>query len=143
MIMMIIGYTVNVYSVKGGKIPFDGGSLTGDFFTSDCKKFKEDGLEEKLCSASAPVTAIDVSSSDALYIPGGHACYGDMLDEAVTNIINQFVAAGKVVAADCHGTNTYLLIPPCHYYDVSIPLFYSCLSHVDCYFLSCSLLTCL
>ena len=41
---------MNVYSVKGGKIPFDGGSLQGDFFTSDCK----------LCSTSAPLTSIDV-----------------------------------------------------------------------------------
>ena len=95
---------MNVYSVKGGKIPFDGGSLQGDFFTSDCKKFKEDGLEDKLCTTSAPVTSIDVDANDALYIPGGHACYGDMMDDAVATLINKFVAANKIVAADCHGT---------------------------------------
>ena len=105
------GYKVNVYSVKGGKIPFDDASLKGDFFTADCQKFKEDGLEEKLCSNTASVTSIDVASSDALYIPGGHACYGDMLDESVSNIINQFVAAGKVVAADCHGTKNFSVLP--------------------------------
>lgn len=97
------GYTVNVFSVKGGKIPFDEASLNGDMFTADCKKFKENGLEEKVCFNSAPVSSIEVASADALYIPGGHACYGDMLDDAVTAVINQFVAAGKVVAADCHG----------------------------------------
>ena len=95
---------MNVYSVKGGKIPFDGASLQGDMFTSDCKKFKEDGLEDKLCTTSVPVTSIDVDANDALYIPGGHACYGDMMDDAVATLINKFVAANKIVAADCHGT---------------------------------------
>ncbi len=100
---MVLGFTVNVFSVKGGKIPFDEASLSDNMFTADCKKFKEEGFEEKMCSNSSPLSSIDVASTDALYMPGGHACYGDLLDDAVTAVINQFVAAGKVVASDCHG----------------------------------------
>ena len=45
----------------------------------------------------------DASTTDAVYFAGGHACYTDYLSEIVTTKINEFRAASKIIALDCHG----------------------------------------
>lgn len=94
------GHNVKVYTPDGQAIPFDAGSMSGDFFTAECEKFKKEH-EETL--APAAIDAIDVAETDAIYFAGGHACYTDMQNKNVSDKINEFTSSGKIVALDCHG----------------------------------------
>ena len=80
------GYDVTVVSVKGGKVPFDAASLSGDFFTAACSKFKE-AHEAAVCGSTKSLADVDVQSFDAVYFPGGHACYGDMVRFVCFNLL--------------------------------------------------------
>lgn len=98
------GFDVSVYSVKGGGIPFDSGSMIGDFFTAECKTFaqSQDALLA-MDTLSVKAAKAEILSADALYLPGGHACYMDYHDDDLADVVMQFYAAGKVIGVDCHG----------------------------------------
>lgn len=95
------GCDVQIFSVKGGAIPIDAGSLSGDFKTENDKRFETDGDIAKLQGTKA-ISDIDVSTLDCLFMAGGHGTVVDFPD-GCADIVTKAYAAGKVVAAVCHG----------------------------------------
>ncbi|WP_426134781.1 type 1 glutamine amidotransferase domain-containing protein [Pseudomonas sp. PWP3-1b2] len=82
------GATVTHASSKGG---------TTQTFVGDTEKDKTVESDAKLADVSA-------ADFDALVIPGGTVNADTLrLDAAVLKLINEFVKAGKTVAAICHG----------------------------------------
>lgn len=99
------GFEITVASPAGGAIPIDAGSMGGDFFTEDAKRFMHDQAAFKEFSHSKQITA-DMTGFDCIYVAGGHGCCVDMGGDAhaaLKAVIEAHYAAGKVIAADCHG----------------------------------------
>jgi putative intracellular protease/amidase len=97
------GHEVVIASPNGGKIPVDQGSLQGDFYTAECKKFMDDAGCAKLLNDSVPLASLKHDDFAAVYFAGGHGTYGDFMGASVKSTVEAFWEAGKVVAADCHG----------------------------------------
>ena len=99
------GFDCTIYSIKGGEIPFDAGSLSSDFFTAECKEFSDNeeyiGLTKTSKSIAGNKEAI--AACDCVYVPGGHACFNDGFDANLCEVIMTAYAAGKVIGMDCHG----------------------------------------
>lgn len=96
-----LGADVSIYSVKGGKVPIDAGSLSDTFKTENDKRF-ESADDIKLLEDTKPLTEIDVNSIDCLFFAGGHGTVVDFPD-ACAALVTEAYAKGKVVGAVCHG----------------------------------------
>ena len=101
-------------NILGGPSPIDAGSMGEGFFTDYAKKFMHDpagfGMfmhQKKLAdiiSAWNCGAADGLMSYDAIYLAGGHGTCTDFTDnKTLKSAIEGMLAAGKVVAADCHG----------------------------------------
>lgn len=92
------GYVVRVVSPRGGRVPVDPRSLPdslGGGFHAQAMR----ALEHTL-----PLAEMKVEDFDAIFFPGGHGTMWDLPASAeVTDKVSQFAAAGKLVAAVCHG----------------------------------------
>jgi len=98
------GYTVEMASIAGGPVPIDAGSMGENFFTAACKKFMHDAEAVGALGHTTKLSTIDWATVDALYLAGGHGTCVDFHDNAdLKKAIETVFAAGKVVAADCHG----------------------------------------
>ena len=98
------GWEVMLVSPKGGPVPIDQGSLGGDFFVADAKKFLHDPEAVGALSHTTKVDAVDWSSVDAIYLAGGHGTCTDFVNNpSLKAAIETVFNAGKIVAADCHG----------------------------------------
>lgn len=98
------GVDVTLASPAGGAIPIDAGSKAEMFMTEHTKRFDGDDEALKALANSAKLADVDASKFDCVYLAGGHATYTDFPDsKELIAIVEGFYAAGKVVAADCHG----------------------------------------
>lgn len=99
------GCEVVLASIKGGAVPLDEASLSGDFFTPAAKRFKDDAEAWAALQSTTPVADISTPADfDAVYLPGGHGIMYDGPDNAdLARVLGAAAAAGKVVSAVCHG----------------------------------------
>jgi putative intracellular protease/amidase len=98
------GYEVTIASPKGGPIPIDAASLADGMFTYASKKFMHSAECIDKLSHSVALKNVDLEGIDALYMAGGHGTAVDFFQNPILiNMIESTYAAGKVVAADCHG----------------------------------------
>lgn len=94
------GYAVDIVSIKGGEAPLDGMDekdepLNVAFLTGD-------GLQKM--KNTATLEATDVSSYDAVFVPGGLAPMVDMPDNQILQeSIRSVYERGGIVGAVCHG----------------------------------------
>jgi len=108
-LMKEAGLDVVLASIKGGPIPLDHNSVSGDFFTEDCKRFMHDAEALKQLSHSVKLSDVEESAGGILaysciYISGGHGTCVDFIDCAeLKRCIEAMYAEKKVVCADCHG----------------------------------------
>eukprot|EP00527_Entomoneis_sp_CCMP2396_P008846 CAMPEP_0198142218 /NCGR_PEP_ID=MMETSP1443-20131203/5077_1 /TAXON_ID=186043 /ORGANISM="Entomoneis sp., Strain CCMP2396" /LENGTH=224 /DNA_ID=CAMNT_0043805187 /DNA_START=134 /DNA_END=808 /DNA_ORIENTATION=+ len=97
-------FQVVLASIKGGEIPIDQSSLSGDFYVAAAKKFIEDEEAQKKINNSIALSDIDFTTVDAIYLSGGHGVCADYVgNETLKNAVETVYKAGKIVAADCHG----------------------------------------
>ena len=68
------GMDVTVASTAGGPIPIDQGSMGGDFFTADAKKFMHDAEAVGTLTHSVKLDASMSDKYDCIYLTGGHGC---------------------------------------------------------------------
>lgn len=99
------GYDVTLCTPKGGPIPIDPASLEGDFLTEEAKRVQQDDAAQQQLKASVALSTItEPSSYDLIFLPGGHGPMLDLAqDDQLGGLITDMYAAGKVVAAVCHG----------------------------------------
>lgn len=96
------GASLSLASVAGGAIPLDPASLPPvDAPHSDPRqRFLR---EHAALLADSPAAAqLHADAFDALFLPGGHGTVWDLPDGAAP-LVEAFYAAGKPIAAVCHG----------------------------------------
>lgn len=106
-VLTAAGVEVAMASPAGGTSPIDAGSMGEGFFTDACKKFLHDKDAMGMFCHQEKLDAKMVDSFDGVYLTGGHGTCVDFVDSKVLKeTVEAFYAAGKVVAADCHGPST-------------------------------------
>lgn len=99
------GAEVTLASIAGGKVPVDPNSVkpAGENDPSVERALKDDAFQA-LVADTPRFDRLDSAGFDAIFLPGGH---GTMFDypgsAALAQLVADFDAAGKVVAAVCHG----------------------------------------
>ena len=99
------GHEVDIASPRGGPAPIDPGSLKprGEN-DAVVERFLADEAAQRKVQATQRVANVDASRYDAVFFPGGHGTMWDLPGDAgVTRAVESAYAAGKVVAAVCHG----------------------------------------
>jgi putative intracellular protease/amidase len=98
------GFEVAMANMTGGPSPIDQGSMGENFFTDACKKFLHDAVAMGMFGHQLKLGDIDSADYDAIYLTGGHGTCVDFVGNPVLKkLIETTYAAGKIVAADCHG----------------------------------------
>lgn len=95
------GCDVTIYSVTGGAVPIDAGSLSDNFKTDNDKRFESSG-DIKLLNGTKPISQLNLDSVDIVFFAGGHGTCGDF-PGACGTLVTDAYAKGKVVGAVCHG----------------------------------------
>jgi len=99
------GAQVDIASIAGGKIPVDPHSLNenGGNPESVARFLKDKAAMAKL-EGSYKLDGISPSSYSAVFLPGGHGTMWDLpKSNELAALLSNAWAAGKVVAAVCHG----------------------------------------
>ncbi|KAI2466209.1 DJ-1/PfpI family protein [Annulohypoxylon bovei var. microspora] len=103
------GVEVVTASPKGGVAPLDQSSV--EAFKSDASSASFLATKAALWEQTAPIASFLGRSAEfaALFYPGGHGPMFDLAtDKESIALINEFVAAGKPVAAVCHGPAVFV-----------------------------------
>ncbi|HSD36256.1 MAG TPA: type 1 glutamine amidotransferase domain-containing protein [Rhodocyclaceae bacterium] len=99
------GMDVVLASPRGGAVPFDPNSLkpAGEN-DAEVDRLLADPVAQAAIRATTPVAGVNAADFDAVFIAGGHGTMWDLPNDAgVTRAVETAWAAGKVVAAVCHG----------------------------------------
>lgn len=99
------GASVAIASITGGPAPIDPRSIKprGENEAS-VDRFLGDEAASKALTETRPLSAIDISEYDAVFLPGGHGTMWDLPESAeLAALLGRAWAEGKVVAAVCHG----------------------------------------
>ena len=99
------GRQVKLVTLGGKAVPIDPNSdVTGDDAPASVTRFRADPEATALLENPGKLEDEDVTTYDALYIPGGH---GAMYDLATSDLVAKVIGTawdnGKVVASVCHG----------------------------------------
>jgi putative intracellular protease/amidase len=98
------GLDVTLASPKGGQPPLDPKSDDPASQTEAMRRFKADPEAQAALARTARLSAISPDDYDGLFYPGGHGPLWDLAeDQASIALIEAMYAAGKPVAAVCHG----------------------------------------
>lgn len=98
------GAAITVASPKGGKPPLDPKSDAPDSQTPATKRFGNDKESQDVLANTVKLSTIKAGDYDAVFYPGGHGPLWDLVDDRDSiALIEVMFAAGKPVAAVCHG----------------------------------------
>ncbi|WKE64378.1 type 1 glutamine amidotransferase domain-containing protein [Gallaecimonas kandeliae] len=98
------GCRVTMASPKGGQPPLDPKSDAPDSQSEDTERFKADAKAQASFAETLKLSTVQAAGFDALFYPGGHGPLWDLVDDPDSlRLIRDFLAAGKPVAAVCHG----------------------------------------
>ena len=98
------GLDVTLASPKGGQPPLDPKSDDPTSQTEAMRRFKADPEAQAALARTAKLSDISPNDYDAVFYPGGHGPLWDLSDDRHSiGLIEALYAAGKPVAAVCHG----------------------------------------
>lgn len=99
------GLEVAIASPSGGQAQFDPSSIKpAGQNEAQVERFLNDPIAQRKAADTLPVGAVDASVYDAVFFPGGHGAMWDLPDDpGVTRAVEAAFAAGKMIAAVCHG----------------------------------------
>ncbi|KAI1459669.1 DJ-1/PfpI family protein [Annulohypoxylon moriforme] len=103
------GVEIVTASPKGGAAPLDPSSV--EAFKGDASASNFHATKSALWEQTSPISSFLGRSSEfaGLFYPGGHGPMFDLAtDKDSIALINEFVAAGKPVAAVCHGPAVFV-----------------------------------
>jgi len=92
---------VDIASPKGGKIPIDAGSVSGNFLTENDTRMKEDSAAQEKMNNSLVFKDCDPSGYVAVWFVGGHGTCVDFSD--LGGLVSTWWKEGKIVGSVCHG----------------------------------------
>ncbi|QNH61140.1 type 1 glutamine amidotransferase domain-containing protein [Hymenobacter sediminicola] len=97
------GATLTLASPAGGQPPLDPKSDDPDAQTDATKRFKQDTDAQQALASTVKLGSVSAAEYDAVFYPGGHGPLWDLAeDKKSIELIENFYAAGKPVAAVCH-----------------------------------------
>jgi putative intracellular protease/amidase len=97
------GAAVMLASPKGGQPPVDPKSDLPENQTETTKRFRADPAAQAELANTKKLADVSANDFDAVFFPGGHGPMWDLYDNADSiALIEDFVKAGKPVAAVCH-----------------------------------------
>jgi len=106
------GLTVELATPSGKRPTVDGLSLSeaGGVGPAESERFKRYLAQiSKDLESPLSVAEVDLSTFDAIYLPGGHAPMADLAeDHDLARLLTQAQRDGKPVAALCHGVSALL-----------------------------------
>jgi putative intracellular protease/amidase len=98
------GAEITLASPAGGQPPVDPGSEQAGNQTEATKRFNADRDAMQALAQTRTLADVDPESYDAVFYPGGHGPLWDLAgNEDSLHVIESMYAAGKPVAAICHG----------------------------------------
>lgn len=99
------GASATLASIAGGQAPIDPRSVKpkGENEAS-VERFIGDDVASAALKETVPISAVDATSYDAVFLPGGHGTMWDLPESAeLAALLSRVWAEGNVVAAVCHG----------------------------------------
>lgn len=98
------GLDVTLASPKGGQPPLDPKSDDPNSETEATRRFKSDPEAQSALARTVRLADVSPDEYDAIFYPGGHGPLWDLAEDRDSiKLIEHFFAAGKPVAAVCHG----------------------------------------
>jgi putative intracellular protease/amidase len=98
------GAEVTLASPRGGQPPLDPKSDEQDFRTEATERYRRDETAQRALANTVPLSTVEAREFDAVFYPGGHGPLWDLAEDAHSiALIERMHAAGKPVAAVCHG----------------------------------------
>jgi putative intracellular protease/amidase len=99
-----VGAEITLASPKGGQPPLDPKSDDPASQTSVIQRFKNDKEAQQALENTVKLSHIKAEDYDAVFYPGGHGPLWDLSEDRDSiALIEALYAAGKPVAAVCHG----------------------------------------
>lgn len=97
------GVEVTLASPKGGQPPLDPRSANDDAETDATRRFNGDSTAQQELAHTMKLTDVKAEDYAAVFYPGGHGPLWDLhSNQTSIELIEQFTAAQKPVAAVCH-----------------------------------------
>lgn len=98
------GAAITVASPKGGQPPLDPKSDAPDSQTEATQRFRNDKASQAQLASTVKLSTVRAGDYDAVFYPGGHGPLWDLAEDRDSiGLIESMFAAGKPVAAVCHG----------------------------------------
>jgi putative intracellular protease/amidase len=98
------GVDITVASPKGGQPPVDPKSDDPKAETPSMRRFKKDSEAQRVLANTVRLSTVSADDYDAVFYPGGHGPLWDLAEDRTSiALIEKLFAAGKPVAAVCHG----------------------------------------
>jgi putative intracellular protease/amidase len=103
-VLLDAGVDVTLASPKGGQPPVDPKSDEPGSQTPAMKRFRNDPEAQRALANTVKLSSLSADDYDAVFYPGGHGPLWDLADDRSSiALIERLAAAGKPVAAVCHG----------------------------------------
>jgi len=103
------GADVTLASPAGGHPPIDPKSELPDFQTSATQRFDTDESLQTMLANTLKLSEVQTADYDAIFYPGGHGPLWDLTNNQHSiELIEQFMATKKPVAAVCHASAALL-----------------------------------
>jgi putative cofactor-binding repeat protein len=98
------GVDITLASPKGGQPPVDPKSDEPGAQTPAMKRFRGDPEAQRALANTVKLSSVSADDYDAVFFPGGHGPLWDLAeDRDALALIERLHAAGRPVAAVCHG----------------------------------------
>lgn len=98
------GAEITLASPRGGAAPIDPKSDDPKAQTPAMQRFRSDSEAQRALANTTKLSGINPDDYDAVFYPGGHGPLWDLAeDRSSIALIERLYAAGKPIAAVCHG----------------------------------------
>jgi putative intracellular protease/amidase len=98
------GIAVDIASIKGGEIPIEPNSMGWPLAAAQDKRFKKDAVALAKIAHSIPISQIDASKYDVVFMSGGWGAAYDLGRSAeLADVVTKANAKDAVIGSVCHG----------------------------------------
>jgi putative intracellular protease/amidase len=98
------GIEVDIASIKGGEIPIEPNSMDWPLATAEDKRFKQDAVALAKIAHSIPISQIDASQYDVIFMSGGWGAAYDLgRSTELADVVTKANTKDAVIGSVCHG----------------------------------------